>query len=69
MQKLTRWGNSIGIRIPAHVLYTAGLQASDHVYVRLLDCGDILVRPVKVRESADQSLGTSVPFELDQEEW
>ena len=46
MQKLTRWGNSIGIRIPAHVLGAAGLKAGDHVYVRLMDSGDIRVRPV-----------------------
>lgn len=47
MQKLTRWGNSIGIRIPAHVLGAAGLKSGDHVYVRLMDSGDIRVRPVK----------------------
>ena len=47
MQKLTRWGNSIGIRIPAHVLGAAGLKVGDQVYVRLMDSGDIRVRPVK----------------------
>ena len=53
MQKLTRWGNSIGIRIPAHVLGAAGLKVGDHVFVRLLDSGDIRVRPVaKVSASA-----------------
>ena len=56
MQKLTRWGNSIGIRIPAHVLGAAGLKSGDHVYVRLLDSGDIRVRPVKNRLDDDDGI-------------
>jgi antitoxin MazE len=52
MQKLTRWGNSTGLRIPAEVLSAAGLKAGAHVYVRLLDSGDIRVRPVGVKQSA-----------------
>lgn len=47
MQKLTRWGNSTGLRLPASVMEAAGLEAGDYVYVRLLDTGDIRVRPVK----------------------
>jgi antitoxin MazE len=46
MQKLTRWGNSTGLRIPAAVLEAAGLKAGGYVYVRLLSSGDIRVRPV-----------------------
>jgi antitoxin MazE len=70
MQKLTRWGNSIGIRIPAHVLDESGLQASDHVYVRLLDNGDIRVRPVKGGQPADQNVGNSARPDLkEEEEW
>ena len=53
MQKLTHWGNSIGIRIPAHVLGAAGLKSGHHVYVRLMDSGDISVRPVKGRQQAE----------------
>lgn len=47
MQKLTRWGNSTGLRLPASVMEAAGLEAGDYVYIRLLDTGDIRVRPVK----------------------
>ena len=70
MQKLTRWGNSVGVRIPAHVLGAAGLQASDQVYVRLLDNGDIRVRPVKGRQPSDLNAGRSVSSDLkEEEEW
>jgi len=47
MQRLTRWGNSTGLRLPASVMEAAGLEPGDYVYVRLLDTGDIRVRPVK----------------------
>lgn len=53
MQKLTRWGNSTGLRIPAEVLAAAGLKAGAHVYVRLLDSGDIRVRPVEDRKTSN----------------
>jgi antitoxin component of MazEF toxin-antitoxin module len=52
VQKLTRWGNSVGMRIPAQILAAAGLTVSDHVYVRLMDSGDIRVRPVKGRKES-----------------
>lgn len=47
MHRLTKWGNSTGLRLPASVMEAAGLQAGDYVYIRLLDTGDIRVRPVK----------------------
>lgn len=71
MQKLTRWGNSIGIRIPAHVLGAAGLKSGDHVYVRLMDSGDIRVRPVKGRQHAGSELAktTAMPEPPKLEQW
>ncbi|WP_179830402.1 AbrB/MazE/SpoVT family DNA-binding domain-containing protein [Variovorax sp. YR752] len=45
--KITRWGHSIGLRLPCEVAQAAGLKPGDYVYVRLLDSGDIRVRPVK----------------------
>lgn len=45
MQKLTRWGNSTGLRIPAAVLDAAGLKPGSYVSVRLMDSGDLRVRP------------------------
>lgn len=47
MMRLTRWGHSLGLRLPSEVAQAAGLKAGDYVYVRLLDSGDIRVRPAK----------------------
>jgi antitoxin MazE len=47
MMKITRWGHSIGLRLPCEVAQAAGLKPGDYVYVRLLDSGDIRVRPAK----------------------
>jgi|GEM_PF-2502060 len=51
--KLIRWGNSTGLRISAAVMESAGLEVGDYVDVRLMDCGDIRVRPSKGLQSAD----------------
>ena len=53
MQRLTRWGNSTGLRIPAAVLEAAGLKVGDYCYVRLLDSGDIRLRPAREAVSAE----------------
>lgn len=45
--KLNRWGNSLGLRLPQYVVERAGLVAGDHLYIRLLDSGEIMIRSVK----------------------
>lgn len=47
MQRLTKWGGSAGLRLPAAVMEAAGLKVGDSVHVRLLDSGDIRLRPCK----------------------
>lgn len=71
MQKLTRWGNSVGIRIPAHVLGAAGLKTGDHVHIRLMDSGDIRVRPVNGRQQAvsDVAKTTAMMKPSEPEPW
>lgn len=44
--RLCRWGNSTGLRIPMSVLSAAGLAPGRSVSLRVLDNGDIRVRPV-----------------------
>lgn len=51
--KLLRWGNSIGIRLPQVVLQGAGLTVGDYCEVRLLDSGDIRLRPSKGARPVD----------------
>ncbi|MCL2492902.1 MAG: AbrB/MazE/SpoVT family DNA-binding domain-containing protein [Clostridiales bacterium] len=41
--KITKWGNSLGIRIPASVLREAGLEMNDFVYVEADRAGRILI--------------------------
>ncbi|MBI4996786.1 MAG: AbrB/MazE/SpoVT family DNA-binding domain-containing protein [Rhodocyclales bacterium] len=48
--RLSKWGNSLGVRIPRHIAEQRGLDAGDYLYIKLLDSGDILIRPVKTTE-------------------
>lgn len=47
MVKITRLGNSHGVRLAASVLREAGLRPGDYVSVRLMDSGDLRLRPVR----------------------
>ena len=47
--------------MPAAVMEAAGLKAGDYVFVRLLDSGDIRVRPTKVSASAGVDGGEAAP--------
>lgn len=51
--RLCRWGNSTGLRIPKVVLEAAGLKPGRAVALRLLDNGDIRMRPVGPSQPAD----------------
>lgn len=50
--KLCKWGNSLGVRLPAYVAERAALRAGDFLFIRLTDAGDIVIRPVKARDIA-----------------
>jgi antitoxin MazE len=50
--KLCKWGNSLGVRLPAYVAERAALRAGDYLFIRLTDAGDIVIRPVKARDIA-----------------
>ena len=45
--KVCKHGNSLSIRLGAHIAHLANLKAGEYVNVRLLDSGDIQVMPVK----------------------
>ena len=45
--KLSKWGNSLGVRLPSYVAERAGLRNGDYLYITLMDSGDIVIRPVK----------------------
>ncbi|PUE51453.1 hypothetical protein B9Z45_14510 [Limnohabitans sp. 2KL-17] len=53
--KLCRWGHSLGVRIPSVIAQAAGLKAGSYLEVRLLDCGEIRLRPVGHIATVDAS--------------
>lgn len=59
MQKLTRWGNSTGLRLPTNVLEAAGLKPGSYVSVRVLDSGDIRLRPFGQKQPANDDPGVT----------
>lgn len=65
MQRLTRWGNSTGVRLPAAVLEAAGLRPGDYCQVRLLDSGDIRLRPVRGGISAEPAEEPASPTDAE----
>lgn len=46
MTAICKWGNSLGLRLPAPVAVAARIKSGTHVGVRLLDNGSILVTPL-----------------------
>ena len=72
--RLNRWGHSTGLRIPVAVLSAAGLSAGRSVSLRVLDNGDIRVRPVgKIGpaevDSADSVVANVGITETEWEQW
>ena len=47
--------------MPAAIMGAAGLKVGDHVFVRLLDSGDIRVRPTKLSAPACVEGGDVAP--------
>lgn len=48
--KIGKWGNSLGVRLPQYIAERTGLVAGDHLYIKLMDNGEIVIRPVKARD-------------------
>ena len=46
MTAICKWGNSLGLRLPAPVAVAAGIKDGTRVGIRLLDNGSILVTPL-----------------------
>ena len=61
--RLCRGGNSLGLRISSYIVHCAHWEAGDFMDVRLLDSGDVLIRPVKPRSG-----GGSITPETSQSE-
>ena len=61
--RLNRWGNSTGLRIPVSILAAAGLATGRVVSIRVLDNGDVRLRPVGkvVPAEPDGASGATTP--------
>lgn len=66
--RLCRWGNSTGLRLPLHVMQAAGLKIGRYVNLRVLDNGDIRLRPVGELQVADES-GAAEQGEVRPDKW
>jgi antitoxin MazE len=69
VQRLTKWGNSTGLRIPVAVLEAVGLKAGSYVYVRTLNSGEIRVRPVTNVQPADDPAEPSASADVPETQW
>lgn len=58
--RLCRWGHSLGLRLPSVIAQAAGLKAGSYLEVRLLDNGEIRLRPVGHIAAVDASAGKEV---------
>jgi antitoxin component of MazEF toxin-antitoxin module len=64
MEKLTKWGNSIGgLQLPKGIIEAAGLRVGDELICRLLDNGTILLTPLRAMKEAQQepAVDASIP--------
>lgn len=60
-QALRRWGNSLGVRLPAAIARAARLQANQWVQVEAVAEG-VLIRPVEPRPSLAERLAAYGPM-------
>ena len=70
--RLNRWGHSVGLRLPKSVLEAAGLTERSAVSIRLLDSGEIRLRPIGKVVPAETDNSCAAPAtneEWEPEEW
>lgn len=59
--RLCRWGGSTGLRLNVQILEAAGLAPGRYVTLRVLDNGDIRVRPVGQCTPAESAESVAEP--------
>ncbi|WP_094555291.1 AbrB/MazE/SpoVT family DNA-binding domain-containing protein [Synechococcus sp. 1G10] len=60
-QALRRWGNSLGIRLPASIAREAQLQVDQAVELSVVE-GGVMIRPVQQRLSLAERLAAYEPM-------
>ena len=71
--RLNRWGHSVGLRLPKSVLEAAGLTERSAVSIRLLDSGEIRLRPLRnivpAESGGSETVNASSSTEWEPEQW
>lgn len=80
--KITRWGNSCGIRVPAQQLKSSNLQVGDELEIKSDGKGGLTLKPIKkIREGwleafnqvadagGDELLMGDMDSDFDKDEW
>lgn len=71
--RLNRWGHSVGLRLPVAVLAASGLSVGRSVSIRVLDNGDVRVRPigkiVPAEPDGAETAATPTGAESEPEQW
>ena len=78
---LTKWGNSIGIRIPSNIIKEAHLTTGEKLDITVNETGEVILMPVKNRQAGwtekfnaiadteqDETL-IDLPNAFDEDEW
>jgi antitoxin MazE len=63
-QAIRRWGNSLGVRLPATIVREAHLLVDQHVDVMVVE-GGILIRPAREHLSLKKRLSQYRPMEAE----
>jgi len=78
---LTKWGNSIGIRIPSTIIKEAHLVSGEQLTIVAAENGEITLKPLKnkqegwtemfntIADASDEELLLDASNEFDEEEW
>ncbi|MBA2652795.1 MAG: AbrB/MazE/SpoVT family DNA-binding domain-containing protein [Tatlockia sp.] len=78
---LTKWGNSVGIRIPATILKEAHLAPGEELEIRADEKGVLILIPIKnqqegwlerfnaIADSTNEKLYLDISNDFDADEW
>lgn len=58
---LAKWGNSLALRIPAYLVKEANLQVGDSFELKLLESGEILIKPAHKKLLLDELVAGITP--------
>ncbi len=68
--QLSKWGNSLGVRLPKLIVEQARLRAGDQVEVSVAESGQVLLTPVRRKLTLEELVNRITPKNRHSEtEW